>query len=59
MEQIPALGLCGWFLAMEERVVDVGPELMEEEGAGIDADVLAPSVCCVAKGSLARWVVEV
>ena len=46
-------------LAVEELAVDVGPELMNEEGSGIDTDIRAPSACGIAKGALGLWVVEV
>ena len=40
-------------------MVDVGPELFKEEGAGIDADVQAPSAGRVRECSFSRRVVEV
>ena len=50
-------GLGGWG-AVEEGVVDVGPELLDDEGEGVDADVEAPLVGGVAEGALADGVVE-
>ena len=40
-------------------MVHVGPELMKEEGGGVDAYVLSPFFCGVAEGSLALRIVEV
>src|SRR5271154_1853408 len=40
-------------------MVDVRPELMKPEGAGVDSDVQAPSACGVIEGSFSRWIVEV
>src|ERR1700678_1023923 len=40
-------------------MVDIGPELFEDEGAGVDADVQAPFACSVSEGSFSRRIVEV
>jgi hypothetical protein len=50
-------GLGGWD-AVEEGVVDVGPEFLDDEGYGVDADVEAPLVGGVAEGALADGVVN-
>ena len=43
---------------MEEVVVDVGPELFDDEGGGINADVEAPLAAGAAEGAFARGVIE-
>ncbi len=43
---------------VKEAMVDVGPELLEDEGSGVDADVEAPLSTDVAEGALPGGVVE-
>ncbi len=50
--------LLGRGCAVEEGVVHVGPELFDDEGEGVDADVEAPLVGGVAEGAFADRVVE-
>lgn len=50
-------GLGGWG-AVEEGVIYVGPEFLDDEGQGVDADIEAPLVCGVAEGALADGVVQ-
>jgi hypothetical protein len=38
---------------MKERVVDIRPELFEDEGASIDTDIEAPFLRRVLEGALA------
>ena len=44
---------------MEQVVVDVGPELFDDEGGGIDADVEAPLAAGIAEGALGGGVVKI
>jgi hypothetical protein len=46
-------------LPMKERIVDIRPELFEDEGASIDTDIKAPFSRGVPEGTLARWIVQV
>jgi hypothetical protein len=44
---------------MEDRTVDVRPELFEHKRGSIDANIDAPFLRGVSKGTFWRWVVQI
>lgn len=48
----------GRLAAMEEAMVDVGPELFGNKRRSIDSNIQAPLSACVRKATFARGVVE-
>ena len=44
---------------MEDGLVDVGPELLEDEGAGVDADVDYPSRERTFSNTASKWGINV
>ncbi len=45
--------------AVEEVMVDIGPELFDDEGGGIDTDVEAPLASGVTEGALGGGIVQI